>query len=153
MISIYRTQDQKVVDSNELYHAIGLHRTSYSRWIKLYKNRGGENIDWFRDEKLLKLNRRIRVRYFFSLEFARGICTRYGNKQSFKLIVLLKEEMDKKQENESPEIIDLGNNRGVMKSNYKDKDGNDVYIGPTGFVSDINKAINFPLIHKFKQEE
>jgi predicted ATPase len=95
VVNIYQTANQKVVDSYELYNKIGLHKTQYGRWVKFYKNRGGENIDWFRDEKLLKLNRKIKCRYYFKLKFARGICIRYVTKESNKLIVFLQEEMDK----------------------------------------------------------
>jgi len=95
-LEIVNINGVKMVDSYELYIAINLHITHYSRWIKFYTNRGGQNIDWFIDDKLSKINRKVKKRYYFTLEFARGICIRYVTKESNGLIVFLKEEIDKK---------------------------------------------------------
>ncbi len=96
VINVLIHQNEKVVDSYTLYELIGLKKPHYARWIKFYKERGGRDIDWFIDDKLLKLNRHIKNRYYFTLEFARGICIRYRTKGSNQLIVFLKEEQNKK---------------------------------------------------------
>ncbi len=96
IIEVTEFNGAKVVDSYLLYNFIGLNKTAYCRWIKFYKDRGGRDIDWFISEDLLKLNRHIKNRYYFTLEFARGICIRYRTKGSNQLIVFLKEEQNKK---------------------------------------------------------
>ncbi len=85
---------ERVVDSYTLYNLMGLPKQHYNRFIKKYKNRGGIDIDWFIDNKLLKLNRRIKNRHFFTLEFARAICIGHITKGSNQLIVFLKEQQN-----------------------------------------------------------
>jgi phage anti-repressor protein len=92
-IDIIKLGDNKVVDSYRLYCIIGLHKSVYSRWIKNVKARGGRDIDWFIDRDLLLQNKRIKARFYFTLDFARGLCMQYKTKESNKLIVFLKEQM------------------------------------------------------------
>lgn len=92
-ISIH--EGHKVVDTFDLYSKIGLDISNYSRWIRNARNRGGRDIDWFLSDKLLKKNRRIKQRYFFSLDFARAMCIKYRTKGSNELVVFLKEEQNK----------------------------------------------------------
>lgn len=96
MIEILVHDGIQVVDSLSLYDKIGLPKVNYTRWLKKYKNRGGRDIDWFISDKLLKLNRRIKNRCYFTLEFARAICIGNVTKGSNQLIVFLKEEQNKK---------------------------------------------------------
>ncbi len=147
VIDIHNHNDQEVVDTFELYVKIGLDLSHYSRWIRNARARGGKDIDWFINADLLKKNRRIKQRYYFTLDFARAMCIKYKTKGSNELVVFLKEEEP------NDEIIDLGNNRGILKCFLKGKNGEDLYYGPEGLVSEKEKATNFPLIHKFKQEQ
>jgi phage anti-repressor protein len=96
MIEVFSLKNHKVVDSFTLYNMIGLKKTHYSRWMKRLRDRGGRDIDWFVSDELLKLNRKIKNRYYFTLDFARAICIQYVTKESNKLIVFLKEEQEKK---------------------------------------------------------
>ncbi len=87
---------QKVVDTFELYKKMGLDITHHSRWIRNSRNRGGKDIDWFLSDNLLKKNRRIKQRYYFTLDFARAMCIKDRTKGSNELIVFLKEEINRK---------------------------------------------------------
>ena len=92
LIKIYNHKGQKVVDSFELYNKMGLDITHHSRWIRNAKLRGGIDLDWFLNEDLKKLNRRIKTRYYFTLDFARAMCIKDRTKGSNELIVFLKEQ-------------------------------------------------------------
>lgn len=96
IISIYAHNGQKVVDTFDLYGKMGLEISNYSRWIRNSRNRGGKDIDWFISGELLKKNRRIKQRYFFTLDFARAMCIKDRTKGSNELIVFLKEEINRK---------------------------------------------------------
>lgn len=96
MIEVFTLNDKKVVDSYTLYEKIGRPKTNYVRWIKKYKDRGGRDIDWFVSDELLKLNRKIKARYYFTLDFARAICINTVTKGSNELIVFLKEQQQEK---------------------------------------------------------
>jgi len=95
VIEIDLYNGQKTVDSYDLYLTIGLTRTNYVRWIKNIKERGGRDIDWFISDNLKYKNRKIKKRYYFTLDFARAICIRYKLPDSNKLIVFLKEEINR----------------------------------------------------------
>lgn len=95
VISIHEHNSQKVVDTFELYSKIGLDLSNYSRWIRNARARGGKDIDWFINADLLKKNRRIKQRYYFTLDFARAMCINYKTKGSNELVVFLKEEQNK----------------------------------------------------------
>ena len=96
IISVCLHEGQKVVDTFDLYRKMGLEISNYSRWIRNSKNRGGKDIDWFISGELLKKNRRIKQRYFFTLDFARAMCIKDRTKGSNELIVFLKEEINRK---------------------------------------------------------
>ncbi len=95
-IEIYIHNSQKVVDTFDLYIKMGLAISQYSRWIRNSRNRGGKDIDWFLSDNLLKKNRRIKQRYYFTLDFARAMCIKDRTKGSNELIVFLKEEINRK---------------------------------------------------------
>lgn len=94
-IDVYLHEGQKVVDTYDLYCKMDLTPTNYSRWIRNSRNRGGKDIDWFISGELLKKNRRIKQRYFFTLDFARAMCIKDRTKGSNELIVFLKEEINR----------------------------------------------------------
>ena len=94
-IEVVIHEGQKVVDSYTLYCKMGLHIAVYNRWVRNARNRGGKDIDWFLNADLLKLNRRIKARYYFTLDFARAMCIKDRTKGSNELIVFLKEEQNK----------------------------------------------------------
>jgi len=96
MIDIELYEGQKTVDCYDLYIKIGLHPHHYARWIRNMKNRGGRDLDWFVSDNLKYKNRRIKMRYYLTLDFARAICIQYKLPYSNKLIVFLKEEINRK---------------------------------------------------------
>jgi phage anti-repressor protein len=85
-IDIGQHNGQKVVDTYELYIKMGLDVSNYSRWIRNARARGGKDIDWFINADLLKKNRRIKQRYYFTLDFARAMCINYKTKGSNELV-------------------------------------------------------------------
>lgn len=95
MIEIKKHKGFHVVDSFKLYSITGLDISNYSRWMTLAKTRGGRDIDWFIDDGLLKLNRRIKMRCYFTIDFARAMCMRYRNKPCNSLNVYFKEQQSK----------------------------------------------------------
>ncbi len=96
MIEVELHLGNKTVDSYDLYNKIGLSNSNYSQWIKNARDRGGRDINWFVSDVLKYRNRRIKKRYYFTLDFARAICIKYKLPESNKLIVFLKEEINRK---------------------------------------------------------
>lgn len=96
MISIYavfiKGERKKVVDSYELYMKMGLIQPHYARWIAKVLYLGTPEEDYITDKALLQLNRKIKKRYYFTLEFARAMCMKTFTNKSVKLIRFLKFE-------------------------------------------------------------
>ena len=92
MIEIEFHKGQMMVDSRKLYEAMGLHPANYSRWMRETLKLTGRNIDFFEVESLLKVNRRIKIRHYFTIEMARALSIKTLTIHSKKINAFLKME-------------------------------------------------------------
>ena len=73
MIDVVTYKGHLVVDSFELYKLLGKKNSNYSRWVKRIIRFGLHDTEWFIDDDILRINKKIKARYYFSLSFASGI--------------------------------------------------------------------------------
>jgi hypothetical protein len=64
----------KVIDSYDFYLLCGLSEDNYSRWIAQIMERAVPDKDYFQDPELLKINAKVKKRYWFNTSFAAGLC-------------------------------------------------------------------------------
>jgi len=86
-ISIYTLEGKKMVHSFEFYKALCLRSNNYTRWIReTVFEIGKENVEFFpASENVAGRTIRFRLRYYFDLEFAIGLCLVAKRKEALQL--------------------------------------------------------------------
>jgi phage anti-repressor protein len=88
-IAVSKISGNKVIDSFELYHAAGMMRSNYTRWMTdTVLQLGCDKKDYIpaTDNKMTnKKGSRKRIRYYLKLDFAISICLLMRRKKSMEI--------------------------------------------------------------------
>jgi len=84
-ILVEEYQGTRVVDSYEFYIRCGLNEDNYGRWIASVIERSIPGKDYFEDPELLKINPKVKKRYWFSSQFACGLAFSTATRFSLEL--------------------------------------------------------------------
>ncbi len=84
-ILVTEYQGTKVVDSYDFYIRCGLSEGNYTQWVVPIIERAALGRDYFCDPELLKINPKVKKRYWFSSQFASGLAFSTSTRFSLEL--------------------------------------------------------------------